>query len=315
MLFIVNPAAARGRAVRKWERLRASLIARRVEFSEQVTARPGEATDIARRSLQSNESCIIAVGGDGTLNEIVNGCFDSSGNAINPQTVVGLFPCGTGSDFSRSLEISGKKDVCRILTFGKTILIDLLEVEFADKDGNLITRHAVNAVSFGLGSEVVASVNSWRESWPRWIGGFPRFAVAALAALKNFQNRPVQIQLEGKTAAKSELQILSNFLVAANGRFAGGGMKFAPNAKLDDGLIDLVTTDTANAYDILKELPGIRHGSHLRNPKVKVVQSGEMTIRSQPELPLEIDGDTAGFTPARLIVKPAALRFLVDGDE
>ncbi len=315
MLFIINPAAARGRALREWERLRADLIARGIGFNERVTARPGEATAITRDALKASENCIVAVGGDGTLNEIVNGYFDPSGQAINPQAVIGLIPCGTGSDFSRSLELKDQSEACRILTLGISGMIDLLEIEFADSDGNLIKRYAVNAVSFGLGSEVVASVNSWRESWPRWIGGFPRFAIAALAALKNFQNRPVEIQLENKTESKSEMQIFSNFLVAANGKFAGGGMMFAPNAKLDDGLIDLLTTDQATAFDILTELPGIRHGSHLRNPKVKVFQSGEVIIQSRPQLPLEIDGETAGFTPARLTVKPAALRFMFDGGE
>lgn len=312
MFFIINPTAARGRAMRDWIKARKELIRLGVNVTEQLTTRPGEAVEITRQALMSDEVFLVAVGGDGTLNEVVNGFFGENDQPINPAVPIGLLPCGTGSDFHRSLGMKKLKGACRTLAFAKTKPIDLLKVELADQNGQPISRYAINAVSFGLGGEVVSRVNSWRESLPRWLGGFPRFALASLKALKTYQNRPVKVLLEDKPLLEKDVYIFSNFLVVTNGQFAGSGMKFAPDAKIDDGLMDVVMTDNASRWDIIKELPKIRSGAHIQNPKVKIAQSNDVVVQSWPPMPVEIDGEVAGFTPARLTIKPAALHFIVD---
>jgi diacylglycerol kinase family enzyme len=134
--------------------------------------------------------------------------------------------------------------------------------------------------------------------------------LAALQALKTYRNRPVQIQFDDQPNEARDSYVFSNFFVVANGRFAGGGMKFAPLAELNDGLMDVVLTHHAERLDVLKELPRIRFGAHLRNPKVRLVKSSGVMINSWPPLPVDVDGETAGFTPARLTINPSALRFI-----
>lgn len=300
--------------MRQWSKARQQLTALGVRFNEHLTTRPGEAVETTRQALLSGEVRIIAVGGDGTLNEVVNGYFDEARDVINPDAAIGLLPYGTGSDFCRTIGLKSGKHALQTLVNGQTRLIDVLKVELHDRDGNMVLRRSINVVSFGLGGEVVATVNSWRSTWPRWIIGHARFVAAALKALKAYQNRPVQIQLDDDRNGKRDLQVFSNFVVAANGRYAGGGMKFAPMAQVDDGLLDVVLTDKAMRRDIIKELPRIRIGAHLRNPKVTLHQSRQVTIKCWPPLPVEIDGDAAGFTPAHLTVQPSAIRFIVGMD-
>ncbi len=308
MLFIINPTAARGRASREWNKARLELCKRGVIFNEHRTSRPGEACELTRQALLAGEMCVIAVGGDGTLNEVVCGYFDLHGHPINSQAAIGLLPCGTGSDFRRSLGLNSRKTALRAIISGQRRRIDVVKIELTGQDGQPISRYSVNAVSFGLGGEVVNLVNSWRNRWPPWIGGHARFVLAALKALKTYRNHRIWISFDD--GQKSQ-EICSNFLVAANGRFAGGGMKFAPQAQPDDGLIDVVLTNDARRWDILKELPRIRFGWHLRNPKVKLLRTPSIAISASQPLPVDVDGESAGKTPAKLTIQPSALRFVV----
>jgi len=107
------------------------------------------------------------------------------------------------------------------------------------------------------------------------------------------------------------MEIESNLIVAANGRFAGGGMLLAPHAELDDGLLDVVVTDKATRFDVIRELPRIQRGAHLKNPKVSERRAREVSINSDEPMAIDLDGEMVGFTPARLRVLPGAIRFLV----
>ncbi len=307
MLFIINPAAARGTARRAWGTVRQELIRLGLAFNERVTSRAGEATEIARAALLGGITRVVAVGGDGTLNEVVNGYLDDTGQAINPSAAVGLLPCGTGSDFRRSLGWKTRADAMRALAGSNTRTLDALRIKFRDKNGATVSRFCINAATFGLGGQTPAAVNEWREVLPKWIGGRARFIAAAARGLGQYRNVAVRVLLDGER----EFQIESNLLVVANGRFAGGGMMLAPHAELDDGLLDVILTDRVTRLDVIKELPRIQRGAHLKNPKVSETRAREVVITSAAPLAIEIDGEHAGSTPAQLTVLPAAVRFVV----
>ena len=116
---------------------------------------------------------------------------------------------------------------------------------------------------------------------------------------------PLRIQLDGE----SEVSIESNLIVVANGRYAGGGMMLAPNAELDDGLLDVLLTDRLTRLDIIMELRRIGRGGHLKNPKVSETRAGEVSICSADPVPIDIDGEMSGYTPARLTILPSVIRF------
>jgi YegS/Rv2252/BmrU family lipid kinase len=289
---------------RAWALARRTLS--RDTFDEHVTTHPGEATDITRRALLDGAELIVAVGGDGTLSEVVNGYFDDRGRAINGGASLGLLPSGTGSDFGRSLGISKLEDSVAALIRGETKPVDAASAEFSDLRGKRVKRLFINVASFGLGGEVSALVNRWRDSLPRWIGGRVRFSAAAVAALKRYRNVPVSIRLDGKR----EIHVSSDLIIVANGVFGGGGMMLAPQARLDDGLLDVIVTDAATRWDVIRELLRIQRGGYLNNPKVTAYRTRELSIQSHEPLPIDLDGEMVGYTPACIKVLPSGISFV-----
>ena len=301
-LFIINPASARGGTPRKWADQRIRLAALGIDFDEHVTTREGEATGVTREALKAGATRVIAVGGDGTLGEVVNGYFDARGTTINPAASIGLLPSGTGSDFHRSL---GRPDWIRALTSNETRSIDAARAEFTERDGNRNSRVFINVASFGLGGEVSELVNRWRKTLPGWISGSARFAAAAIAALHRYRNVPVSIRVDER-----EIHMSSNLMIVANGKFAGGGMMLAPHAEVDDGLLDVILTDSASRLDVIKQLPRIRRGGYLTSPRVTELHARKVSIDSKTPLPIDLDGEMVGYTPSSVEVLPAGIRFL-----
>jgi diacylglycerol kinase (ATP) len=305
-LFIINPASARGTTLKRWQVARKEFVKSGINFDEQQTTHPGEALSITRNAIKTGTKRVVAIGGDGTLNEVVNGYLDEVKIASQQETAIGLLPSGTGSDFRRSIGLLKKEDSIRAIIAARTRLIDAIKVEFEDQHGKKITRHSLNVVSFGLGGEVTTYVNNWRKTLPNWVGGNIRFVAAAVLALKQFKNREVTIKIDDKPA----LSIQSNLIVVGNGRFAGGGMMLAPQAELDDGLLDVILTNGATRMNIIGELPRVYSGGLLKNPKVSLYKAKTVLIESTEKLAIDIDGETVGFTPARATILPMAVRFI-----
>jgi diacylglycerol kinase (ATP) len=305
-LFIINPVSARGTTLRFWTEARRELEKLGIKFSEQQSTKAGDATEITRRALEAGACRIVAVGGDGTLNEVVNGYFDSAGARINPMAAIGLLPSGTGSDFRRSVGIDSSRNGIAAIAGGKTRLIDAVRAVHTVEDGASVTRFFINVATFGLGGDVSAFVNRWRGSLPKWVGGRARFVAAALRALDRYRLVPVEVRLDDSFYKK----IASNLVVVANGRYAGGGMMLAPHAQLDDGLLDVILTDGATRFDVIKELPRIGRGGYLKNKKVIETRARDVSITTAEPMAIDIDGEMAGYTPARMIVLPSAVRFI-----
>lgn len=305
-LFIVNPASARGTTLGVWSRLRQEISALGIAFDEHLTSGPSEATEIASEAFRRGVERVIAVGGDGTLSEIVNGYFDEQGLAFNGEAAIGLLPSGTGSDFRRSLGMTNHSNSISALLHSEARPVDVARADFRDFNGERAKRFFINVASFGLGGDVSASVNRWRNSLPRWIGGRARFSAAALAALGRYKNVRVSMRLDDER----EIQISSNLIVVANGKFAGGGMMLAPDAELDDRLLDVIVTDEATRWDVIKELPRIQRGGHLKNPKVTALRAREVSIESEEPMAADLDGETVGHTPVNITLLPAAIRFV-----
>jgi YegS/Rv2252/BmrU family lipid kinase len=306
ILFIVNPAASRGRTLDFWNEIRQSISAGGLGFDEVFTDGAGAATRATREALAAGVGTIVAVGGDGTLSEVVNGFFDERGALIDPRARLGLLACGTGSDFSRSIGLSNRERALSAILTGENCQVDLARVELADRSGQTATRYMINVASFGLGGETVALVNGWREKWPRWIGGRARFVIAAARALQHHRNRRVAVQFDDGR----EVVIETNIFLVANGRYAGGGMMLAPEAAIDDGYLDVILTDRMTRREILRQLPRISHGAHLSHPKVSAMRGRVISVDCESPMPVEIDGELAGQTPARFAIIPGAIRFI-----
>jgi YegS/Rv2252/BmrU family lipid kinase len=323
-VFVINPISGSGRALKTWARARPELVRRGLEFSEHFTAGPGDAALATRRALQAGAGQVVAVGGDGTLNEVVNGYLDRKGRPVNPEARLAILASGTGSDFRKSLypsapvsslgsgpgqrlvPLDGIEESIAAITGSGTRLVDAGLINCRNRAGDPVARFFINVVSFGLGGDVSRLVNGWRGRLPAWISGRSRFAAAAIGALARYKTTPVVI-----TTEQSEVTVQSNLLVIANGRFAGGGMMLAPQAQIDDGLFDIVTTDQASRLDVIRELPRIRRGGYLDNPKVSLLRAAQVSLMTQEPVPLDIDGESGDYAPVQFTALPSTIRFAI----
>lgn len=300
-LFIVNPHSAGGKTGRRWPELRATIQEAIGVFEERFTRGPQEATRLCREGLAAGAELVVAVGGDGTINEVVNGFFDETG-PIAPAATFGVVPAGTGGDFIKTLGVP--RDVARAAAALKAAprAIDVGRLRYVDTEGQPALRYFINVAGFGIGGLVDRYVNRSSKA----LGGKISFALATLRAAAAYKNATVRLLLDGAPAKEGRIYNVA----VANGRFFGGGMQVAPNAELDDGLFDVVTLGDFGFGDLLLRGLDIYSGKHLRNPKVTVerVRRLEAIPQDGVEVLLDVDGEALGRLPATFELLPGALK-------
>jgi lipid kinase, YegS/Rv2252/BmrU family len=318
-LFILNNSAARTRSV--WPRIKLELDASKIEYDTHVTSAAGDATHRTRVAIHSGVRLIVVVGGDGTLSEVAEGYFEFSTNAeqlpkpINRDAVLAVLPAGTGDDFARGLV--GRRATLnswiRDLT-AKLRLMDQLSTRFVDvlygRCDDLQTPFiCLNASTMGIGGETASRVAS-QGNFTRHFSGEFRFLFAALGALAVWRERRVKVTIDGQLISDGPM----NLVAVANALYAGGGMMLSPDARLDDGKLDVVTASGLSRANVIKELSRVHKGGHLENPKINVTQ-GEIvlieTLMMQDAMLIEADGNVRGVTPVRFEVIPSSLQFMI----
>ena len=323
-LVIINPQAARAR--RAWPKLRAMLKDGGLDFDVYETAFAGDATTFTRRALKEGYTTIAVVGGDGTLSEAAAGFFefdeyDKSDKLILPSRIstdaaLAILPAGTGDDFARGL--AGKRAPLeewagRLLSHARagdssrTRVVDAIAGRASSTQG-MRSFVCLNVSTIGLGAEVAVRVAE-QGRFVRRLPGEARFLQAACAALLMWRERGTRI-----TVDESEtLECASNLIAVANNVYAGGGMMFAPEARPDDGLIDLMLSCKLTRRTIIRELPRIHSGGHVNNPNVTLFKARRVRldpISAADALPVEADGNPRGHTPAEFQIIPGALRIV-----
>jgi len=299
-LVIVNPAAGYGRALRRWPSIARALVAAGVRFDTVVTDGPGDATAYARRALRSGFETIVAVGGDGTANEVVNGFFDGE-EPIAPRGRFGLIPAGSGGDLARTLGLRGDAPYRALGPDGRTGVIDLVRVRYTAFDGRPGMRYFANSGDLGIGGETVAALRTGTKR----LGGFIAYLVAAVRAILHHRARTLTYWIDDGPPTSE----LVDTIFVTNGRFIGGGMRLAPAAVIDDGILDgLVLRRVSRIELLLRLLPAIYRGAHLRHPAVKYFRARRIRVEADEPVLLQIDGEQPGMAPAEFEIVPAALR-------
>jgi diacylglycerol kinase (ATP) len=246
----------------------------------------GQAAGDARDSL------LVVVGGDGTVNEVVNAVAET-------ETEIAVLPCGTGQDLMRSQGIPSVFDeAVRVALDGETRTIDLGRVEIAGG-----SRYFANVGSAGMSGAVARRANAMTKR----LGGKGTFFYELTREFLAWQNTQVTVELDDGVRREGAM----HDVIVANGRWHGGGMKLAPDARQDDGLFDVVLIGDVNKLDFLTTAPKLYSGKYLAHPKVELLRSATVSVAAGEPLPLEVDGEPIGTTPARFEVVPAALRLRV----
>lgn len=249
---------------------------------------------------------MVAVGGDGTLNEVVNGIAERgvSGRGVSEQSVeLATLPLGTGMDFVRTYGIPTRfDDAVRVAVDGAVRTIDAGRVDYRTWSGEDAVRWFANVGSVGMSGAVAQRANSMSKA----LGGKATFFYALARTFVAWQNTEVVVTLDD-----GERRGPMHDVVVANGVWHGGGMKLAPDARPDDGLFDVVLIGDVTKLDFLTTAPKIYKGRHVTHPKVDVVRSAHVTVDAAERLPIELEGEQVGTTPARFTLVPGALRVRV----
>jgi YegS/Rv2252/BmrU family lipid kinase len=297
---VLNPASSGGRTHRNWPAIRAALGAAGVTFDLHRTTAEGDATHAVRIALAGGSRTIVVVGGDGTLNEAVNGFFDASGDPIGDDACLALLPSGTGGDFRRAANIpAGLDAAARLIASGSHRLIDAGRVDFADGE----RRFFINIADCGMGGEVVARIN--RSAHKRsGVRGTAMFLGTSLATLWSYCSRVARVEVDGVPIERDVRSV-----VIANGRYFGGGMRVAPDAELDDGRFDVVIIGETGRTRALTGIPSLYRGRHVRRREVEVHQARVVRVSCvDPPMLFDVEGEQIGATPATLTCLPGAIR-------
>jgi YegS/Rv2252/BmrU family lipid kinase len=303
---VVNPRSGNGRTAREWKTIEPSLAQLFPRMSVAFTRARREATQLVRNALREGHGEVIAVGGDGTINEAVNGFFDASG-PISPDAVFGYVTSGTGGDFRKSFGVEAGTDAgLAHLKTAHIRAIDVGRVSCLSQSGEPLVRYFANIASFGLSGAVVDSVNRARIA--KLFGGPFAFAFHSAVDMLTYRDRIVRIIVDN---AYDEIAGISTVAVA-NGQYFGGGMRVAPSALTNDGAFDVVVMGGAPRAKMLKDMKLIYTGDHIESPNVRVLRGRKVVAvpvaetRGRPVL-IETDGESAGRLPATFEILPKAL--------
>jgi YegS/Rv2252/BmrU family lipid kinase len=296
-LLIVNPASANGATGRNLESIARQVRASLGEFETLLTRAVGDGAALARQAVEAGRGLVVAVGGDGTASEVVDGLL--SGGYLGE---FGFIPRGSGGDFRRSLGIPADvPGAARQLVASDRRQVDLGRIQFAGLDGRPGVRHFCNVASCGITAVVARNVNAGIKV----LGGPIAFKLASARALLGWRDQSVRWRVDGGPWTEDQVTALS----VCNGRYFGGGIMVAPGAQFDDGLFDVTIWKGYNVVDFVVQQPKLYDGRHLQLPKTRVLRGHDIEVEPLHGAPvlLEVDGEQPGMLPARFTVLPRAL--------
>jgi diacylglycerol kinase (ATP) len=302
--FVINPASAGGKTKKLWPQIKSLLEKEGAAFGFYLTSHRMDAARIASRALKEGYKKIIAVGGDGTLNEVLNGFWEGS-HRISRDACLGYFPSGTGEDFSRTLgidKLSAETQIDRLLKAPGT-LIDDGQAHFQKGDGSLTSRRFINESSVGFGANVTELVNRSNKLF----GGKISFFAGVLRSLCFLKNHAVKIKADGKDFFEGKTLIIA----VSNGKYFGGSMMIAPKAIIDDGYFDIIIAKEMSRTQLLRDIGPIYSGNHLSNPKIMSARCKSLSVQSDEKVFLEMDGEPVGLINAEFKIHEKEIKFLL----
>jgi YegS/Rv2252/BmrU family lipid kinase len=297
-VFLVNPASANGSTGRRWPELARRAAAAGLEGDTFFSDRRGHLAELAREAALGGAGLLVVVGGDGSVNEVVNGL---AGLARQPE--VAVVPRGTGWDFVRTFGIPRDlEQAARVALQGDVRAIDLGRASYRAWDGSEASAVFANVASAGMSGAIAKRANETTKA----LGGKLSYMWATFAVFSRWQASEIQLEVDRERRSGRMFDA-----IVANGRFFGGGLEICPDASPDDGSFDVLTIGDITKQDLVTTMPKIYRGTHLPHPKAELLRGSKVTISSDAPLPLELDGEQPGTTPVSFEMLPRALRLRV----
>jgi YegS/Rv2252/BmrU family lipid kinase len=311
--LVVNPRSANGLTGRRWPEVHAKVVQTLGPYEHRFTEAPMDAVRITRRALEEGFDCIVAAGGDGTINEVVNGFFPDGATggtgaevAINPDAALAILPLGTGGDFRRTFGWSTDlgEALARLGREG-TRPLDVGVVEFVDHQGAPARRRFVNICSFGVSALVALEANRGTKAF----GGKASFAIATVRAMLKYSDAPVRIAVDDTPAEAVTITTVA----VGNGQYFGGGMKVVPNADPSDGKFDVTLWSGYSIADFALKARAIYDGTHVKMRGTRQLRCERLAAESGNgrEVLVDVDGEQPGRLPCRIRILPSAIRLKI----
>jgi diacylglycerol kinase (ATP) len=296
-VFLVNPASGNGATGRRWPELAHRAAQLGLTGETHFSEGPGHLIELARAAADRGARLVVAVGGDGTLNEVVNGIAERD-------VELATIPIGTGMDFVRTYGIPTRFDAAvRVAASGAPRTVDAGRVHYRTWDGGEAERWFANVGSVGMSGAIAQRANGMSKA----LGGRATFFYALTRVFLEWENTDVTVTFDDGRRRSGRM----HDVVVANGAWHGGGMMLAPDAQPDDGLFDVILIGDVSKVDFLTTAPKIYRGKHISHPKVDVVRTARVTVDGAEHLPIEVEGEQVGTTPATFEVVPGALHVRV----
>jgi len=295
---IVNPNAGRRKGEKDWLEIASLLNEAGIRFTNVFTEHPNHAVKLARKYIETGYRQIIVVGGDGTLNEVVNGVYTQKKYPPREITLA-MIPVGTGNDWGRSFDIpSGYREAIQVISRHSTRLQDIGRVSYMNNDLPK-QRHFINMAGLGFDAMVAKRTNKVKESGKS--GPFS-YLISLFTSLISYKPIICQVKVDGH---EIDADVFS--MSVAICRFNGGGMMQAPDAIPDDGLFDVTIITRVSRFVVIRSVKKLYDGSFLSMPQVKTFRGARVEIESNPNLYLETDGESLGHTPMQFEVIPMGI--------
>ncbi len=294
---VANPTSGRGKGATLIPHVERQLRALGVEHAIHVSHNAQDPERLARTAAADGADVVAALGGDGHVGACVNGVMRAGASAA-----LAVIPAGTGNDFARLIGIDPKEPLraVQVLRAPTTKRIDVVRLKLPQGE-----RYYVNVAGAGFDSEANAYANRMR-----WFKGKTKYVIATFVLLPGFRAGRFRITVDGKGH-----DVPGMLIAVGNGRSYGGGMRVCPDAKVDDGVLDITVVGEVSKLDFIKTFPKVFTGRHISHPKVQQLRGAEVSITAERTLQVFADGEHAGTLPATFTVVPAALGIVVPPDE
>jgi diacylglycerol kinase (ATP) len=299
--FVVNRVAAGGKTATVWPAIEQQLRSLDLTFDYRFTDAPNHATTLAREAVKQGYETVVAVGGDGTANEVVNGLIAPGANKAGAD--LGVIITGRGSDLARTIGVpSNHTEACARLAGERTMTVDLGLVTF-HQEGEQRQRYFINVGGGGFDAEVAYRANRA----PNFMGGTIPYLTSLVTTLLSYRNKSVELILDDQEPIRKVV----NSVVVANCQYFGGGMKVAPEADPNDGLFDVIVIGDIDKVEFLMTVPKVYDGTHITHPQVDSYRAKRVVVRSEQDLLLQVEGEVCGHTPLTFEIIPSALQIRV----
>ena len=297
--FVVNPASANGSTGRRWAEIARGAASAGLEGEALVSTQPGEVADLAARAAAQGARLIVAVGGDGTVYETVNGLLRTPTADVE----LAVIPRGTGTDFVRTFGIPGDlESAVAVARAGDVRTIDAGRARYVAWDRSPAESYFANFGGAGISGAIARRANASSKA----LGGRVSFIWATLAVFLGWTGSEVTVRADDEERRGRMFEVLATL-----GEYAAGGMWVTPGAAPDDGLFDVLLIGDVTKADFVRTFPKIYRGRHVTHPKIELLRGATVTIDSADPLPVALDGEQPGTTPVTFEIVPRALRLRV----